>query len=172
MLRTRRARRKLDHLPVIVIQTAADFRSTSFTAPSPTYTASVLNAEGARVGTMTFAVSPLLDRVYVMNIQVFEPYFRQGYATAMLWYLAQTYGQPITAVKELATDFWNVARDLNLPGLVVTTQISTSEMPQEKARWQHLQPEAERLQRVIEERIFVHREPYHVAIGRGLEQQP
>lgn len=164
------SRRKIERLPTITVKAAANYYKT-FTAPNPDYKASINNAAGELVGTATYAVSPLSDRVYLFNIEVMPNQRRHGYATALLWYLAQTHGHPITAVKELhgAASFWASARRLQEVGIIVTEPLSVGEMDKEAARWQHLQPEAERLEKLIVERLSVHREPWHIATGRGLE---
>jgi hypothetical protein len=141
------------------------------TAPNPILSAIIHNALGDQVGTATYAMSPLSDRIYLFDIKIVIEHRQRKYATALLLYLAQTYGLPITAVKELysASDFWNAARQLKGAGLIVTMPLSYSEMIAEAARWEHLRPTANRLERQITERLTVHHEPWHVAIGRGLE---
>ena len=169
-LRTWRARRKLARLPAITIKTTANHYK-PFTAPNPDIRAEIYNAVGQRVGKTTYAVSPLADRVYVFDINIARDFQRQGYATAMLWHLAKIYSQPITAIKELfsASSFWDATRKLAGGGLVVTQPLSVSEMRDEAARWQHLKPLAERLEKVISERLSIHREPWEMAVGRGLD---
>lgn len=85
--------------------------------------------------------------------------------------MVHTYGQPITPVKELfgANDFWTAAQRLNGTGLVVTAPLSVGDMDEESVRWQHLQPDIEHLQKRITERLTLHHEPWHIAVGRGLE---
>jgi GNAT superfamily N-acetyltransferase len=167
---TWQGRRRLERLPQITVNTMANYYK-AFTAPNPDYEAVILNSTGDEVGTATYAVSPVFDRVYLFEIEITPEHRRQGYATAMLWHLAKTYGQPITAVKELysANSFWTAARQLKKVGLVVTMQLSVGDMDNEAARWQHLRSEAERLEKLISERLMVHNEPWHIAVGRGLD---
>jgi hypothetical protein len=143
----------------------------AWTAPSPDYQVRIGNAEGMQVGTGSYAVSPLRDRVYVFKVEIDPEYRRRGYGTALLWHLARTYGQPITPVHETHGShlFWATARRLESVGLVVTEELLSGEMADEACRWQHLRGDAERLQRLISERLNTHHEPWHIAVGRGLE---
>ncbi len=168
--RLRQHRCKLESLPNIVVKASPNYYK-AFTAPNPTFEATIHSATGDQVGTVTYALSPLSDRVYIFDIQIAPEHRRCGYGTALLWHLARVYGQPITAVKELysASRFWSAARQQKGTGFVVTEQLSVSEMDVEAARWEHLRPAAERLEKVMTERLTVHREPWHVAVGRGLE---
>lgn len=165
--------REVRSFPEISLQTTLDHYK-SFTSPNPHVTASIHNADGAKVATAVYALSPLADRVYLFSIEVKEAHRRQGYGFAVLRYLAQTYGQPITAVKELfvSTSFWDAARTPGSSGIQVTQQLSVGDMDKEASRWKHLQPDKERLERLISERLFVHQEPWHIAIGRGLDCSP
>ncbi|MHA6884646.1 GNAT family N-acetyltransferase [Ralstonia pseudosolanacearum] len=160
---------KIESLPNIGVQASPNFYK-AFTAPNPDFDATIHNAAGDQVGTATYALSPLSDRIYIFDIQIALEHRRCGYGTALLWHLARAYGQPITAVKELysASSFWSAARQRKGDGLVVTEPLSVSEMDVEAARWEHLRPAAERLERLIAERLTVHHEPWHVAVGRGL----
>jgi hypothetical protein len=111
------------------------------------------------------------DRVYVFDIETEPVHRRKGYAMAFLLHLAQSPGQSITPVQELlsASGFWDAARDMKDAGLVVTQPLSVGDMADEAGRWRHLQPRIERLQQQIDARLNVHCEPWHVAVGRGLE---
>lgn len=164
-----RGPRRLPRLPTITVNTTANYYK-AFTAPNSDIKAAIYNAAGDQVGIATYAVSPLFDRVYLFNIEIFADYRRRRYALALLWHLAQTYGQPISPVKELfgANSFWTVARSLSETGLAVTSPLSVGDMDEEAARWQHLQPDIERLEKRITERL-AHHEPWHIAVGRGLE---
>ncbi|MHB0989863.1 MAG: GNAT family N-acetyltransferase [Burkholderiales bacterium] len=157
------------NLPDITVAATACFYKT-FTAPNPDFKLKIFNAAGDQVGTSSYCVSPLVDRVYLFEIEIFTEYRRQGYGTALLRYLAKAHGQPITAVKELfsANDFWMATRRLNGSGVVVTNPLSVGDMPAEASRWEHLRPDIERLEKRIEERLG-NQEPWHVAVGRGLD---
>lgn len=170
LFRTLNNRRKQKSLPGIALKASANYYK-AFTAPNPDYNAIIYNTMGDQVGTATYALSPLSDRIYLFDIEIFPEHRRRGYATAVLLHLTQTYGQPITAVKELysAIGFWNAARQMKTAGLFVTMPLSVSEMDVEAARWEHLRPVAKLLESQITERLTVHREPWNVAVGRGLE---
>ncbi len=86
-------------LPLITIHTTANYYK-AFTSPSCDLKAVIGNAAGDPVGTATYALSPLGDRVYVFEIEVHAACRRQGYALALLRYLAHTYGVPITPIKD------------------------------------------------------------------------
>ncbi|WP_299204291.1 GNAT family N-acetyltransferase [uncultured Amphritea sp.] len=161
---------RVERLPVISLSVSDNYYK-AFTSPNPDHNARIYNAAEVLVGKTTFAVSPLYDRVYLFDIEVIPEYRRQGYATAVLRYLTGTYNHPITAIKELygASDFWASARRLKEVGIIVTEPLSCSEMDHEAARWQHLQPEVDRLDKLINERLTVYNEPWHSATGRGLE---
>jgi len=163
-------RRRIERLPAITVAATANYYK-PWTAPSPDYRVRIGNAEGVQVGTGCYALSPLQDRVYVFKIEIAPEHRRRGYGTAFLWHLAQRYRQPITAVDERysSREFWRAARRLGNAGLPMTTDLSSGEMDAEASRWQHLEPQAERLQRLISERLNTHHEPWHIAVGRGLE---
>lgn len=169
-LGTQSYRYKLESLPTITV-TVLDNYYKAFTSPNPDHNSSIYNAAKELVGMATYAVSPLDDRVYLFDIEILPEYRRQGYATAVLRYLTQTYNHPITAIKELygASDFWASVRRLKEVGIIVTEPLSCSEMDNEAARWQHLQPEIDRLDKLITERLTVHNEHWFEATGRGLE---
>ncbi|RDS79058.1 N-acetyltransferase [Dyella monticola] len=169
-LRRWRGRRRLARLPFITTKTTANYYKT-FTAPNPDIHVVIYNRSGDKVGTAIYAASPLDDRVYVFDIKIAEHFRRKGYATALLWHLAQTCHQPITAIKELsgAYHFWHASRQLAGAGLVVTQPLSVSEMEDEAARWQHLKPVAKRLDKIITQRLCAQREPWAVAVGRGFD---
>lgn len=161
---------RLDRLPDLVAKAALDhFRVP--TSPSPSGTATFTNGAGEEVGTLKFGLSPLGDRVYVYDIGVPNEHRRCGYATAMLWHLAREYGQPITPVQVLhaASEFWNHARSLAGEGLHVTEPVW--DLDAETARWVHLRPESARLDAQILARLHETREPWAVAVGRGLDAQ-
>jgi GNAT superfamily N-acetyltransferase len=166
----RQARRRIDRLPPVTVTATANYYK-PWTAPSPDYRVRIGNAEGVQVGTGCYAVSPLHDRVYVFKIEIAPEHRRRGYGTAFLWHLAQRYRQPITAVDERysSREFWSAARRLGNAGLPMTTDLSSGDMDAEANRWQHLRGDAERLQRLISERLNTHHEPWHIAVGRGLE---
>ncbi|EXJ09675.1 GNAT family N-acetyltransferase [Nitrincola nitratireducens] len=163
-------RTTLEQLPSITVKASVNYYKT-FTSPNPDYNVSIFNTTDELVGTAIYAESPIFDRIYLFNIEVIQRFQRKGYATAFLLYLAQTYRHPITAVKELhgASGFWNSARKLSKVGVVVTEPLSVGDMNDESQRWQHLWHEAERLEKLILERLNILNEPWRIAVGRGLE---
>lgn len=165
-------RRLVERLPAITIAASPNYYK-AFTAPNPVLSATIYSTEGCKVGTAIYALSPLADRVYVFDLEIGPHHQRQGFGTAVLWHLAKEYGQPITAIKELhsAAKFWDAARRLGAAGLVVTEQISVSEMKLEAERWQHLRSSAENLDRQIGQRLHVYHEPWATAVGRGLDAE-
>lgn len=158
-------------VPVIKLNTTASYYKT-FTSPNPNLNAIICNGAGERVGSVCFAVSPLQDRVYVFGIEIDIPFRRQGYGMALLWFLASTYGVPITPIKVLhkAQRFWNTARDMHVPWLAITPEISSGEMEEESMRWRHLAPEIKRLDLQISERLQDGHESWATAVGRGLDE--
>lgn len=114
MLRAWLARRRMRRLPAISVSTTADFYK-PFTAPNPDMIAVIRNAAGEQVATAAYAVSPLSDRLYVFEVEVAAEHRRRGYASALLWHLAESYALPITPVEERsdAGAFWNAARRLD-----------------------------------------------------------
>ena len=164
-----RARRKIERLPAITVTATANYYK-PWTSPNPDYRVRIENAEGVQVGTGCYAVSPLHDRIYVFKIEIAPKHQRRGYGLALLRYLANSYERPITPVHQAigSYEFWFAARRMEAAGLVVTPDVRISEMDDEASRWQHLQPQAERLQRLITERLS-RQEPWDVAVGRGLE---
>lgn len=142
----------------------------AFTSPNPDVKATIIDVEEKVVGRVTYAVSPLHDRLYLFNIEVEEAYKRKGFGLAIVHYLLMTYQLPITTVKEVfsASDFWTAARKMagKIGGTIAT--MSVSEMPDEAARWAYLKPENDRLEALITQR-FLRGEAYESAVGRGLD---
>jgi hypothetical protein len=133
-------------LPLISVRQRANFCH-AFTWPNPDLTAAVRSASGEFVGEVTYAVSPLQDRVYVFDIQVEALLRRRAYGLAMLHWLTTTYDMPITPIKELlgAKPFWNEARRLSQKNFTITAGLAVFQMQSEAARWGHLKNEAHRL---------------------------
>jgi hypothetical protein len=148
-LRTFRTARRLRDLPLITVRQRANF-CYAFTWPNPDLTAVVRSASGDVVAEMTYAISPLKDRVYIFDFRVEMPHRRKAYGLAMLHWLATTYEMPMTAIKEIsgARPFWNEARRLRQKGFSITAGLAISDMQGEAARWAHLKSEAHRLIRM------------------------
>ena len=166
-----KAQRRYRSLPKIWLTNITSNYHFSFTSPAPDYKAQIRNTQKNVVGTLSYAVSPLHDRIYIFNIVVNQSYQRQGYATAVLFYLANEFSLPITATQEISSGrlFWKTARTLSSAGLVVTEPISVSEFDEEKARWGHLEDESKKVQAEIVNRL-VNGESYEQATSRGLAQ--
>jgi hypothetical protein len=56
----------------------------AFTSPNPDVKATIIDAEEKVVGRVTYAVSPLHDRIYLFNIEVEEGYKRKGFGLAIV----------------------------------------------------------------------------------------
>jgi hypothetical protein len=141
-----------------------------FTSPSPDVKGTLHDKNGITVGWVTYAVSPLNDRLYIFDITVFEEHRRKGYGLATIDWLSRTYQLPMTTVKEVfsTSSFWAQARHmLSGAGGEIST-ISVGDMPAEAERWAHLKTTSDALERQITER-FLRGEPYEFAVGRGLE---
>ena len=167
----RRPRIKL--FPHIEVEVATNHHK-SFTSPNPDIKATVYSSDRTAVGEVTYAVSPLFDRLYIFNITVHAPYRRQGFGLAIIEYIAMTYDVPITTIKEVfsASEFWSAARYLyDRPNEKIET-LSISEMDRERARWAHLKPHIDQLDEQISDRLFNKRESWESAIGRGLPDWP
>jgi hypothetical protein len=132
--------------------------------------ANVYSEEGALVGKVTYAISPLFDKIYIFDITIDESWRRQGFGLAAIKHILSTYGLPIVTIKEVgsARDFWRNARQAALGKGQVITTLSVSEMDEERSRWAHLAPHVKELERLISERLFSLREEYEIAVGRGL----
>lgn len=146
----------------------------AFTSPNPDIKASVYSEDGIQVGRVTYAVSPLFDRLYIFDIQVKEPYRRQRFGLAIMDYLGATYGLPIMTIKEVhsASQFWQMARQASRARNYAIGTLSVSEMGAERARWASLKPKVEQLEKLISDRLFNKREPWESAVGRGLPDWP
>jgi len=160
---------QLKQLPFIEIETSANHHK-SFTAPNPDITATVYSSSRVVVGYVTYAVSPLFDKVYIFDIKIYDAYRRQGFGLAVIAHLATTYRLPITTIKEVfsASGFWSAAR---LAGGPIKT-LSISEMDPERERWAHLKPLMDQLEAMISDRLFSKRESWEAAVGRGLPDWP
>lgn len=155
-------------LPSFTLQVAFN-HAKCMTSPNPNRNATVLGHDGGRVGYVSYAVSPLFDRLYLFKIEIDEAFRRQRYGLAIIRYLVSHYQLPLTTIHELGKShmFWAAARHMLAPlGCAITT-ISFSEMDQEGVRWRHLQPEIDRLEQMINQR-FLAGEDYASAVGRGL----
>jgi hypothetical protein len=156
-------------LPWIDVQCRAMYHLPP-TSPAPSLYSTIHNMNGEKVAVAAFAVSPINDRVYVFDIKTEKDFIRQGYASAFIWHLHETYRLPITPVHVLwtADDFWTKMRFRGkFRGMTITREVG-SDFTDEKNRWCHLEPEADKLREAITHRLFALHEPYEVATSRGL----
>lgn len=143
----------------------------SYTSPNPKLCATIYNVEGERVGTATYAISPLFDRVYFFEININDAHRRMGYGSAMIHYVASIYQFPITTIKELhsASSFWATAKQMAAPIAHFTESLSVGDMDNEKKRWHHLKADIDQLDNLINQRLL-RGETYENAVGRGLNE--
>lgn len=163
-----KARRKIQRLPNIVLEkTKNHFRQT--TAPNPSVYVTHFNTSKSKVGTATYAISPLFDKLFLYEIKIEHSSQRRGYGFAFLYHLHRLYGLPIIPIHEwhTASGFWNAARRLSCIGLFVTPSMSISDLDEERKQWAHFEPEAKRLDDTICLRLRT--EEWDIAVGRGLD---
>lgn len=158
-----------ESLPYIEIESSTNHHQ-SFTAPNPDIKATVYSSDRVAVGQVTYAVSPLFDKLYIFNITIHDSYRRLGFGLAVIAYLVTTYRLPITTIKEVfsASGFWRAARLANGP----IGTLSISEMDAERERWAHLKPLIDQLNTLISERLFSKCESWETAVGQGLPNWP
>lgn len=155
--------------PHIEIETSTNHYK-SFTAPNPDIKATVYSSDHIAVGSVTYAVSPLFDKIYIFDITIQDANRRQGFGLAVMEHLATTYRLPITTIKEVfsASGFWHAAR---LASSSPIENLSISEMDVESERWAHLKPVIDQLDNLISDRFSKH-ESWETAVGRGLPDWP
>jgi hypothetical protein len=142
-----------DRLPKIRINvTRREKAPLMFLDPAPRFTADIDSAAGIRVGTATYGVNPLNDKLYVFEVKIIEDHQRQGYGLAFLWTLHQEHGLPITPnhIWGSARGFWHKAHQLRALGVSIDPELRYPDLDQEKARWAHLIPEPEHLRLIRE----------------------
>lgn len=158
-------------LPAITLTVVKKDYSKAFTAPNPDVTETIHNSGGEAVGSIVYAVSPLTDRIYLLELEILPPHRRKGYGLALLTSLSKRYCLPITVVHPIspARLFWECARKELVETVPMTQTLSMSEMDEEKTRWCQLQPKIDQLEKAIMER-HLRGEPYAQAVGRGLDE--
>lgn len=130
-------------LPALEVATEVAFLQGSFVFPNPWMRAvGTLPGSSTQVCSVSYGVSPLLDRVYVDELKVHEDYQRQGLARALLLQVAERASPPgrtlpVTPLCELWTssDFWAALRAGAVPGLIVTRDVRAGDMAEEQRRW-------------------------------------
>lgn len=132
-------------LPIISVVIATDSYKFNFVAPNPDHNAKIRNAIGEIIGTAIFGISPLNETVFLYELNILPSHQRQGYALAVLVWLANEHNLPITPVHETvpARSFWITAHEFKANNLVLLDQLRYCEMDEEKSRWAHLVPESE-----------------------------
>ncbi|MYN26971.1 GNAT family N-acetyltransferase [Duganella levis] len=142
----------------------------SFTAPNPDIKATIYSSDQVVVGQVTYAVSPLFDKLYIFDITIHDAFRRQGFGLAVIAYLANTHRLPMATIKEVlsASGFWRAARLASGP----IETLSLSEMDLERERWAHLKPLVDQLDSLISDRLSNKRESWEIAVGRGLPDWP
>ncbi|MQA40671.1 GNAT family N-acetyltransferase [Rugamonas aquatica] len=163
---------RIEPLPTIEIETSTNHHQ-SFTSPNPDIKATIYSSDRTPVGRVTYAVSPLFDRLYIFDVTIHEPYRRQGFGLAAIEYLATTYCLPMATIKEvsLARHFWRAARAASDRRGEQIGTLSISEMFEERKRWGHLKPQIDQLNTQISDRLIKH-ETWESAVGRGLPDWP
>ena len=96
------AQRRIARLPEIQLARQANYYMTN-TSPNPDWTATIATSAGIRVGTATYAVTPLDDQLWLYGLEIAPAHRRHGYALALLWQLHQAHRLPIHPVHELGT---------------------------------------------------------------------
>lgn len=168
LIRFGSANQKTDRLPIISESIILNYFK-PLTAPNPDITVHINNHDGERVGTITYAISPINDTVYIYDIKIEREWRRKGYGLAILHSIHKKYSLPITPVHqtEVSRGFWDSVRRLKSIGLILTDDISCQDMLDEKNRWLHLEPEILELESIISARMQF--EEWGHATGRGVD---
>lgn len=148
-----------------------EYGGKKFAAPNADITAAIKDIDGNVVGSTVYTISPLKDRIYLFDIEITAGYRRRGLGLALLIFLAKEYNLPLTVVQPISPAFlfWESAR-IELAHIVnMTESLSMGDMNSEKARWDHFQPQVQKLEELIAER-FRRGETYYQAVGRGLDE--
>lgn len=95
------------------------------------------------LGRLTYLLSPLNDRLYLYEIQIFESYRKNGFGMAALAALSLMNNRmPIFPVKILNTPtaraFWNSVYRRSNPLLPIKEEIGLADWIIEADRWRHL----------------------------------
>lgn len=158
--------KKREKLPIIQLALTQKRYDKSRTSPSPDLDTQILDCNATSVGSLVYAVSPLVDHLYIYHIEIEPEHRRNGYAFAALLHLHQQYRLPMSAIHETfeASRFWTAARKLSIG---ITEGFSNSDLDDEKKRWAHLEPLAAATDAAITERL-IRGEEYYLAVGRGI----
>lgn len=116
-----------------------------FVFPGPGISADIEHG-GSRVGQIRYGISPLQDRIYITEFEIFCAQHRRGFGQAALWRLWTQYHMPLSPMHEkgTSTEFWaKVLTRFAAAGVELTQDIRTGDQADEKRRWQHLVPELE-----------------------------
>lgn len=128
-------------IPQICLQPIARCCDINLSSPSPTTRAFVCMGESVRVGEIEFAVSPLLDCIFVQRVWVAPEFRRLKIGTAALKALSDRYGGLpliITHEKLGAHVFWSHVYRLT-PWIPILDPVQETE-ELHRARFAHLFP--------------------------------
>lgn len=92
------------------------------------------------VSCIRYAVSPLLDCVYVFSIFVEDEWQRKGYGISTLLAISEKYGLPIVPIHVIgsASHFWTAAATWDTERLVILKDVRSTEIETEMHRFSHL----------------------------------
>jgi hypothetical protein len=124
----------------------------NFVFPGPDISA-VIEHGGQRVGQIEYGISPLQDRVYISEFEIFSSHNRRGLGQAALWRLWTQYHMPLSPMHEVGTStgFWAKVRTrFAAAGVELTQDIRTADQDGEMERWQHLVPELDHERQIRE----------------------
>ncbi len=139
-LQNRRTRPVAD-LPRVDLHPFAALCDINPASPSPVIRASIRADGGLRVGEMEFAISPLLDCVFVQRIRVEYEFRRRKFGTAALKALSDQYGGlplVITHEKLGSHAFWSHVYRLTPWIPILDPDQETEDL--HRSRFTHLQP--------------------------------
>jgi hypothetical protein len=140
------------------------------TSPNPDVMVVINGANGERVGSALYGVSPLNDLVYLYDLRIHPEQRGEGYGLKFLRSLLDKHKLPVVPISEVTSPplFWRKARArLNREKMMLGSPMSVLDVQKEPLRWAHLAPQIERLNGVIAERLQV--EEWSTAVGRGVE---
>ncbi|MBA6068100.1 N-acetyltransferase [Pseudomonas mosselii] len=112
-----------------------------------------IERHGQPVGKIDYGVSPLNDRLYISDFQIWTAHSGQGLGLAAAWALSRQYGLPLATLHEVGTSlgFWRkVERRLASAGVHLQRDIRSGDQPAIQATWAHLVPEPEHERQIRE----------------------
>ena len=132
------ARLKRKSPKVIVSRHSHTFDRYNRFLPNPDHRLSFKDDQGIDVGYVSYAISPLYDRVYIHMINIHENMRRKGFGTAILLFLKQIYRLEICPIQPVsgAYKFWQHAESIKLMDL--NQAIGSTGIDREAEKWAHL----------------------------------